>query len=114
MLTLRLPLPPTANNCYPSVGKRRVLSDAAKRFRLAVLYEVARQPRRQPLTGRLELMADFRFPTARGDLDNRVKPLQDALQDARVFEDDNQIDRLIVLRGERCKPGVCWVTVREI
>lgn len=115
MIVLALPLPPTANNCYPTVGKRRVLSSEAKRFRLAVLYEVMRRPRQPQLSGRLALEVSFCFPTnARTDLDNRIKPLQDALQEAGVFADDCQFDRLVVTRGEPTKPGSCAVLVREL
>jgi crossover junction endodeoxyribonuclease RusA len=43
------------------------------------------------------------------DLDNILKALQDALQDAGVYNDDHQIDDLRVTRTAPQKPG--WVDV---
>jgi crossover junction endodeoxyribonuclease RusA len=43
------------------------------------------------------------------DIDNRIKALWDALADAGVFQDDEQIDILIVQRGEIRKGGGCLV-----
>jgi crossover junction endodeoxyribonuclease RusA len=45
------------------------------------------------------------------DIDNRIKALWDALGDAGVFEDDEQIDVLIVERGEIKKGGGCLVII---
>ena len=45
------------------------------------------------------------------DIDNRIKALWDALGDAGVFEDDEQIDVLIVERGEIKKGGGCLVLI---
>jgi crossover junction endodeoxyribonuclease RusA len=48
------------------------------------------------------------------DIDNRIKALWDALTDAGVFDDDEQIDVLIVQRGEIRKGGGCLVLIDEI
>ena len=48
------------------------------------------------------------------DIDNRIKALWDALADAGVFDDDEQIDVLIVNRGEIKKGGGCLVMIEEI
>lgn len=45
------------------------------------------------------------------DIDNRIKALWDALGDAGVFDDDEQIDVLIVERGEIKKGGGCLVII---
>jgi crossover junction endodeoxyribonuclease RusA len=45
------------------------------------------------------------------DLDNRMKALCDALEHAGVFDDDEQIDELLVTRGEIVKGGECRVMV---
>ena len=47
------------------------------------------------------------------DIDNRIKALWDALTDAGVYEDDSQIDLLIVQRGEIKKGGGCLVLIEE-
>jgi crossover junction endodeoxyribonuclease RusA len=48
------------------------------------------------------------------DIDNRIKALWDALTDAGVMDDDEQIDILIVQRGEIRKGGGCLVMIDEI
>jgi crossover junction endodeoxyribonuclease RusA len=51
-------------------------------------------------------------PNRKGfDIDNRLKPLGDALQLAGVFADDGLIDKITVERGEIIKGGKCIVTL---
>lgn len=45
------------------------------------------------------------------DIDNRIKALWDALTDAGVFDDDEQIDVLMVQRGAIKKGGGCIVMI---
>lgn len=45
------------------------------------------------------------------DIDNRIKALWDALTDAGVFDDDEQIDVLMVQRGPIKKGGGCLVMI---
>ena len=47
------------------------------------------------------------------DIDNRIKALWDALE-GWVYEDDAQIDILLVQRGEIRKGGGCLVMIEEI
>lgn len=48
------------------------------------------------------------------DLDNRIKPLQDALVHANVIVSDRQVKQLEVRQGPNLKPPVCYVTLVEI
>ena len=48
------------------------------------------------------------------DIDNRIKALWDALADAGVFDNDEQIDTLIVQRGAIKKGGGCMVIIEKI
>lgn len=48
------------------------------------------------------------------DIDNRIKALWDALTDAGVFDDDEQIDVLMVQRGAIKKGGGCLVVIDKI
>jgi crossover junction endodeoxyribonuclease RusA len=45
------------------------------------------------------------------DIDNRVKAALDALTHAGVYDDDSQIDELLVCRGEIVKGGRLGVMV---
>lgn len=54
-------------------------------------------------------------PTRRAlDIDNRAKAVLDMLQDAKVFDDDNQVDVLIIQRGEIQKGGRAVVKVWKL
>lgn len=48
------------------------------------------------------------------DLDNRIKAVLDALQNAGVFTDDWQVDFLQIERGEPVRHGAIYVTIESI
>ncbi len=48
------------------------------------------------------------------DLDNILKIILDSLEGAQVFENDNQIDRILLERKETGKPGKVIVSIFEI
>jgi crossover junction endodeoxyribonuclease RusA len=66
-------------------------------------------------TARLEMQVTL-YPKDRRkqDIDNRIKALWDALADAGVFDNDEQIDTLIVQRGAIKKGGGCMVIIEKI
>tara|TARA_R100001594_G_scaffold104467_1_gene139064 strand:+ start:3456 stop:3713 length:258 start_codon:yes stop_codon:yes gene_type:complete len=67
------------------------------------------------LSGRLKVKIDAYMPDKRRrDLDNITKALLDALSHANLFEDDEQIDDLHLIRMGVEKPGRVEVTVEEI
>ena len=63
-------------------------------------------------TARLEMQVTL-YPKDRRkqDIDNRIKALWDALADAGVFDNDEQIDVLMVQRGAIKKGGGCLVVL---
>ncbi len=74
------------------------LSKTGKDFKLAVEERVAASGAKK-ITGRLFVAIALSSPTRRAyDVDNRIKACLDALQDAGVFDDDEQIDELRVVR----------------
>lgn len=48
------------------------------------------------------------------DIDNRIKPLLDALQYGWAFIDDSQVDELHVYRKEIISGGQCFVKIVEL
>ena len=102
---LTLPLPPTLNHAIGVQGKRRFLSGEYKSFlwRVAELWAKA-NPKGWRTDARYSVAIFLVFPDRRKrDLDNRVKPLLDALTRVGVWKDDSQVDEILVVRGTNDK-----------
>jgi crossover junction endodeoxyribonuclease RusA len=112
MLILDLPLPPSVNHYWGQHGHRRYVSKAGVAFKTQVSEYVIDY--RVPKLGTARLaMTVVLFPKDRRkqDIDNRIKALWDALADAGVFDNDEQIDTLFIERGEIKKGGGCRVYI---
>ena len=112
MVILDLPLPPSVNHYWGQHGHRRYVSKAGVAFKTQVSDYVIEY--RVPKLGTARLaMTVVLFPKDRRkqDIDNRIKALWDALADAGVFDNDEQIDTLFIERGEIKKDGGCRVYI---
>ena len=112
MLVLNLPLPPSVNHYWGTHGHRRYVSKAGVEFKEQVQGYVLEY--RVPKLGaaRLEMKVVLHPKDRRKqDIDNRIKALWDALADAGVFDNDEQIDILLVERGVIKKGGGCLVII---
>ena len=91
------------------------ISKAGKEFKLAIQNYVIENCVPKLGDKRLQMQVTL-YPRDRRkqDIDNRIKALWDALTDAGVYNDDEQIDILIVQRGEIRKGGGCLVIIDEI
>lgn len=110
MIVLNLPLPPSVNHYWGTHGHRRYVSKAGVLFKEQVSNYVIEYKVPKLGTARLEMQVTL-YPKDRRkqDIDNRIKALWDALADAGVFDNDEQIDVLMVQRGEIKKGGGCLV-----
>lgn len=109
---LTLPMPPTVNHYY---GRSKTgipyLTKKAKGYRHDVAVIVNNEGHRGKF-GRQRLgVCVTLFFASGGDIDNRMKPLLDALEEANLFHNDRQIDDLRIIRGHRVKGGRCEVTI---
>ena len=112
MIILNLPLPPSVNSYRTIFRNRMGISKAGKEFKSQVSDYVVEYKVPKLGAARLEMKVIL-YPRDRRkqDIDNRIKALWDALGDAGVFDDDEQIDVLIIERGEIKKGGGCLVMI---
>ena len=115
MLVLSLPLPPSVNS-YRTVYRGMMrLSKEGRAFKAAVSDYVVEY--RVPKLGDSKLrvsMVLFPRDKRKIDIDNRIKAVLDALQDAGVFNDDFQVDELSIVRGKTIKGGAIRVLIEQI
>lgn len=99
MLTLRLPFPPSVNHYWKASGKRRYISEAGVAFRAAVAVEVAKRKARgwRKIKGAVAMYVLLVPPDKRcRDVDNYNKAILDALMHAGCYDDDSQVELLVV------------------
>jgi crossover junction endodeoxyribonuclease RusA len=108
-----LPYPPSVNHYWRHVGRRTLISREGRRYRERVcgLLLSRCEP---PMRGRLQVSIVVFQPNRRAiDLDNRLKGLLDSLEHAGVYENDSQIDRLVIERGAVVPGGKVVVRIEE-
>jgi crossover junction endodeoxyribonuclease RusA len=115
MLQLFLPYPPSVNSYWGFNQSKRFLNAKAKAFKQEVYYKVIQS--KYPSFGRscIRIAVELYPPDKRRrDIDNPLKPLFDSLVSANLFDDDSQIQELIVVRKEVIKSGCCRVSIEKI
>ena len=120
-IQLTLPWPPSVNAMWRAIPRGKhctsILSKRGREYREAAMIAIAAHNYTlRKLSGRLKVTLDLHPPTARKfDCDNYAKAIQDALTHGCVWDDDEQIDDLHILKHPRDKenPRVV-VTISEL
>lgn len=116
IVTLRLPWPPSLNRIWRAVNNRVILSDAARRYAAAAANALP-AGRVEPLRGRLTVTLQMCPPASTGakrwDIANREKLLCDTLTKQRVWLDDEQIDTMLIVRGDSSEHGHVDILIQE-
>lgn len=111
---IQLPLPPSVNTYWRKSPHGMYITQQGKDFRKQVAEIIAERQCLKFGTSRLFMAVRLCMRDKRGsDLDNRLKALCDALEHAGVFDDDEQIDELCIVRGPIVKGGQCFVVISE-
>lgn len=114
MIMLKLPFPPSTNHSHSFGGGRRFLDKRTKLFREKV-QEIVIDEKTPKLNGRLSMFIALFPPDKRKrDIGNYEKQTTDALMNAGVFDDDEQIDLITIVREQVIKGGQCVVLMEEI
>jgi len=107
-IILTLPRPPSANNLFVNVGRKRVTSKRYNAWQTEAGWELQRQ-RPGRIAGEWEI--DIALPIGTvADLDNLAKPILDLLVAHRVVDDDKFCTRLTVAKAKTL--GSCIITLR--
>lgn len=110
-----LPYPPSVNHIWRRVGRRMYLTPEARNYKATVRELVWARGRPQPLRGSIAVSIRAHMPDKRKrDIDNVIKIILDSLTYAGIWGDDNQVDRIVVERGEVKPYGACLVRVEEM
>ena len=113
MIILNLPYPNSANTHWRHARGRTYVSASGMRYRAKVGEYMSRSELKAP-DGFLEIIIAL-FPDSkrRADIDNRIKPLLDALTHAGFWEDDSLISRITIERMDITKGGKAVVLVLQ-
>lgn len=108
--------PPSVNNYYVKTQRGVFISAKGKKFRDQLIKDAHEQlSGMEPIDCKVRIDVVYWMPDRRKrDLDNLVKPLQDALTHAHIWGDDSQVDQLCVFRGTVAPPeGGCYIRISE-
>ena len=114
LIQFTLPLPPSVNNQYVSVGNRRVLSREAQLYKRTATRHLEQLLQKQHIptafvqratSGYLALFLDFYFETPlRRDLDGGLKIAQDVICTTLGLNDNRVVDIHLVKRIDPLNP----------
>jgi crossover junction endodeoxyribonuclease RusA len=116
VITINLPWPPSVNRIWRRVGNKTILSAEGREFRKTVQGICAINGiSGKRMAGRLSVCITANPPDRRKrDIDNLQKAPLDALTHAAVWEDDSQIDELLIRRDSIVSGGSIKITINEI
>jgi crossover junction endodeoxyribonuclease RusA len=116
MTSFFIPYPPSVNSYWGFSGHRRFLTPKAVEFKNQVKIAILKAGVKHFGDARLEITITL-YPKDKKvrDLDNSLKSCLDAIgQSGLVFNDDSQIDVLIVQRGVIVKGGQALIEIKKL
>lgn len=101
-MRITLPVPPSVNKMYFNVpGRGRVKTKEYALWKSAAVAMILAQTRGQKrIAGHFGVRLNLPHKM-RGDLDNRIKPILDALVESERVDDDRNVQSLIVTKTRK-------------
>ncbi|EAQ9184469.1 MULTISPECIES: RusA family crossover junction endodeoxyribonuclease [Citrobacter] len=118
-MKLTLPFPPSVNTYYRAPNKgslkgKLLISERGRKYRKAVyssvLWAYGGLPRAINIDVEVKIIL-YPPDNRRRDLDNYNKALFDALTNSHVWEDDQQVKRMLIEWGPVVKQGEVEITI---
>lgn len=107
-----LPMPPSLNNIYATVGRRRVKVQSYSDWRDVCAWVIA-GGNRHHIGGAVAIQIELPMKM-RGDIDNRVKPILDALVASKRIDDDRNVVSIYVCKTRNAADVLVTVSARGI
>jgi crossover junction endodeoxyribonuclease RusA len=104
-MTITLPMPPSANRYWRSCRGRVFVSAEAKAYK-ALAAQMARDAGMKPLVGDVVFTVKVYRPQKSGDLGNRLKVLEDALEGVAYLNDKQITEQHAYRFDDRSNPRV--------
>lgn len=115
MIELTLPFCPSQNSYYRHVGNKVLISKHGRAYRREVVALIALQRLKRFKDSRVVVSIMMRPPDKRRrDLDNYMKVLFDSITHSGLWDDDCQVDKLTIERGDVVKHGCMIVRIAVI
>lgn len=111
-ILITLPFPPSANTYWRHNRGRTHRSDEANKY-IKDVDTLCKEAGLEPFTCRVVVSVDFFRPQRRGDLDNMLKVLIDALR-GHGYVDDSQIVGIYASRHDDKKNPRAQVVIDEV
>lgn len=109
-MRLTLPYPPSANRYWRVWRGRMVKSEAAREYqqnaKLSLLAGWRQSEWQKAFAGPVRVEIDVYRPTKRGDLDNSIKVLLDALKGVAFVDDDQVVELTAARHDDKANPRV--------
>lgn len=106
---ITLPLPPSTNALFASVGRRRIKTRQYRDW-LSRCATVVRTAEILPVRDWYDLRVSVPIGI-RGDIDNRVKAINDLIVSVGLVADDKFQNSVFVTRDPHAQPGNCVINV---
>ena len=114
-LVIQIPWPPSANTYYRHVGHKILISKKGRAYQKAIQVQAMVEHWERFFRCRLSITILACPPDRRRrDLDNTQKVIFDSLQNAGIYDDDEQIDFFSIERKEVEKPGKVILKIERI